>query len=268
MLYPAISSTFDFEGLSRAVLSVILSYVDINSVQNMLLVSNLFYFGIRDCLTHCHESVFEIYRTSFIGQLLPLFIQVEKLDDKIDILQILCRIHSNSVDHVLDPLSIANTFNPGWINDTSFSHQFGDLIYGLYPFASCFTTREYYYLLRPFILSLIPPTILLVDPLKPFESAILSNKFSFAHFCGYMNSFLPLMKKADLTASVLGINKINIRDMFCSFSDWNNIKSTMDERMVLFNLCLMDMSCVLLLLKDPLTSKQFNTIIERVLADK
>jgi hypothetical protein len=53
----AISSTFGFEDLSRDVLSVILSYMDFNSARNMLLVNNMFYFGLRDYLTCCHECL-------------------------------------------------------------------------------------------------------------------------------------------------------------------------------------------------------------------
>jgi hypothetical protein len=234
MINSAISSTFGFEGLSQKVLSVILSYVDIRSARNMLPVSNLFYFGIRDCLTHCHKSVFEMYRTTFIGQLLPLFTQIESFNDKIDILQILCSIRSNSIDHALDILSIFNTFNPGNLKDTLFVQQFGDLIYGLYLFAPCISTREYYYLLHPFIQHLLPPAISHADPLKPFESSILSNKFSFDHFRGYMNSFLSLMKKKRLTASALGLDETDIRRMPLNFNYWGDIIWEDNEESIYF----------------------------------
>jgi hypothetical protein len=58
---------------------------------------------------------------------------------------------------------------------------------------------------------LIPKAILPADPLEPFEQTILSNKFSFDHFHGYMNILLPLMKKENLTAFVLDINEADIR---------------------------------------------------------
>jgi hypothetical protein len=271
LIDPAISSTFGFESLSQDVLSIILSYVnmDIRSARNMLLVSNAFYFGTRNYLVRSDENVFEAYRTSFIGQLLPLFTRVESLQTKGDILSELYNIHSTSIDHALDPLSISNTFDPGRLDDTPFFHQFRDLIYGFYPFAPCISTREYYYLLRPFLLHFLPSVISHAeDPLKPFESAILSNKFSLVHFHEYLDSLLPLMKKANLTASVLGLNENNIRRMLCNFNNWRGIKWTGDGKTLLFDLCLKEISCVLLLLKDPLTSKQFNTIIERVLAEK
>jgi hypothetical protein len=269
IIAPVIPSSFAFEDLSQDVLSVILSYVDINSAQNILLVSNVFYFGTRESLTHCHESVFEIYRTSFIEQLLPLFTLVEGLDDKIDILETLYRIYTKSVDHALDPLSIFNTFKPESHKDHPFVRHFSDLISGLYPFAPCISTREYYYLLRPFLLHLLPSTIShAADPLKPFESVILSSNFSFAHFHGYMNSFLSLMKEANLTASALGLTEIDIRYTLCKFSYWFNIRWIMEKRKRLFDLCLMDMSCVLLLLNPPLTREQVNTVIQKLLTEK
>jgi hypothetical protein len=265
MTSSAISSTFGFENLSQDVLSVILGYADINSARNMLLVSNLFYFGARDCLTHCHERVFEIYRTSFIEQLLPLFTQVEKLNDNLSILQILCRIYTNFADHALNPLNISNTFEPVNLSGTSFVNQFRDLVHGLYPFAPCISTREYYYLLRSFILYLLPSTIFPTDPLKSFELTILSNKFSFDHFLGYMDNLLSLMKKANLTAFTLGLDETSIRYMLSGFTYWYDIRSTKEERTRVFYLCLVDMSYTLSLLKDPLTNEQFDTIIERLL---
>ena len=234
MAAPAISSTFAFEDLSQDVLSVILSYADVSSARNMLLVGNSFYFGTRACLTR-HGSVFEIYRTSFIEQLLPLFTEIKELNDKIDILEILCDIHSNSVHHALDPLSISNTFKPRKLKNSPFVQKFSDLIYGLYPFAPCISTREYYYLLRLFILPLLPSTISLADPLKPFELIILSNKFTFAHFLGYMNILLPLMKEENLMASALGLNENDLRSRFDSFGDWYGIRwARNDENIVCF----------------------------------
>jgi hypothetical protein len=41
-------------------------YVTIRSARNILLVSNLFYFGTCGCLIHCHGGVFEIHHTSCI----------------------------------------------------------------------------------------------------------------------------------------------------------------------------------------------------------
>ena len=58
-----ISSTFGFEDLSQDMLSVILSCIDTSSARNILLVSNKVYFGTRDCLSHCHESVFALIET-------------------------------------------------------------------------------------------------------------------------------------------------------------------------------------------------------------
>jgi hypothetical protein len=209
-----------------------------------------------------------MYRTTFIEQLFPLFTRIEKLNDKRSILNVLCEISTNSIHHVLDPLSIFNTFKPGKFKNSPFIQKFGSLIHGLYPFASCITTREYHYLLRPFIQHLIPSTISRADLLNPFELAILSNKFSFGHFLGYMNSFLPLMKKENLTASALGLNEINIRSTLGSLGAWNVISLTSDEMTRLFYLCLKDMCCVLLLLEGSLTREQFNTVIQRILTEK
>jgi hypothetical protein len=142
------------------------------------------------------------------------------------------------------------------------------LIYGLYPFAPCISTREYYYLLRPFILHLLPPAIFHVDLLRPFELSILSNKFSFDHFLGYMTSLLSLMKKKNLMMPALGLDETYICDTLSSFNYWYDIKEENDEGTRIFYLCLMDMSCVLLLLKDPLTKKQFDTVAQRVLDEK
>jgi hypothetical protein len=172
------SSTFAFEDLSQDVISIILSYVNVSSARNMLLASNMFYFKTCDYLTHCHGGVFEMYRMSVIEQLLPLFTQMEWLSDKLAILQILYSIFTNSVDHALDPLSIFNTFKPEKHKNSPFFRQFEDLIYGLCPFAPCISTREYYYLVRPFILFWISPAIShAADPLKPFEQTILSNEY-------------------------------------------------------------------------------------------
>jgi hypothetical protein len=201
MATPVVSSIFGFEDLPQDVFSVILSYMDISSVRTMLPVSNVFYFKIRDSLTCCHESVFEMYRISFIEQLLPLFTLIK-----------LCHISTKSVDHALDPLSIFNTFESEWLKNHPFVQQFKDLIYGLYPLAPCISTREYYYLLHSFILSLLPSTIShTADPLKPFEQTILSNKFTFDHFHGYMNSILPLMEEPNLTGSDLGLAEFSLR---------------------------------------------------------
>jgi hypothetical protein len=113
---------------------------------------------------------------------------------------------------------------------------------------------------------LLPPPISdAADPLKPFEQTILSNEFSFAHFLGYMDSFLPLMKKANLTVSDLRLNETYIHGTLHIFSFWYGIGYTGDERKRLFLLCLKDMSCVLLLLKDPLTSVEFDIVIQKVL---
>jgi hypothetical protein len=140
-------------------------------------------------------------------------------------------------------------------------------MYGLYPFAPCISTREYYYLLHPFILHLIPPAIFPVDPLTPFESIILSNKFTFDHFRGYMDNLLFLMKNENLTVSTLGIHRTYVYSMLGHFSSWYNICQIGNENN-LFDLYLVDMSCVLLLLKDPLTKKQFDTIVPKVLDEK
>jgi len=265
---PAISSTFAYEDLPQDVFSIILSYADISSARNMLPASNVFYFGTRDCLTCCHKRVFEMYRTSFIEHLLPLFTQIKDLKDKKLILQILCEINTKSVDHPLDPLSVFNTIEPERLETHPFVQKFEELIYGLYPFASCISTREYYYLLRLFILPLLPATISDADPLKPFEQTILSNKFSFDHFLGYLDSFLPLMKEVNLTASILEIGESCIHDMLCSLSYWGDMRYTRNKEKRLFNLCLKDMFYVLLLLKDPLTKKQVDTIVQRVLDEK
>jgi hypothetical protein len=212
MATPVVSSIFGFEDLPQDVFSVILSYMDISSVRTMLPVSNVFYFKIRDSLTCCHESVFEIYRISFIEQLLPLFTGIEELTDKLSILIKLCHISTKSVDHALDPLSISNTFQPRWLENHPFVRQFEDLIYGLYPLAPCISTREYYYLLHSFILHLLSSTVShTADPLKPFEQTILSNKFTFDHFHGYMNSILPLMEEPNLTGSDLGLAEFSLR---------------------------------------------------------
>jgi hypothetical protein len=61
-----------------------------------------------------------MYRVSFIGQLFPLFTQVEEISGKIIILEILCYISYNTVDHALDPLSIFNHFKPRELSDSSF----------------------------------------------------------------------------------------------------------------------------------------------------
>jgi hypothetical protein len=140
----------------------------------------------------------------------------------------------------LDPLSIFSTFKPRELSDFSFIQQFSDLVHGLYPFTPCISTREYYYLLQPFLLHLLPSTIFLVDPLKSFESAILSNKFSFNHFLGYMNNMLSLMKKENLTASALELIGYDIRRTHNNFSSWYLIKWENSVRKRLFNLCLKD----------------------------
>jgi hypothetical protein len=59
MAAPDIPSIFAFEDFSPDVFSVILSYVDmdINSARNMLLASNVFYFGTRGYLTHYRECL-------------------------------------------------------------------------------------------------------------------------------------------------------------------------------------------------------------------
>jgi hypothetical protein len=233
----------------------------------MLLVNNLFYFGTRDCLTHCHESVFEIHRNSFIEQLLPLFTQIKELNDKLFILEIFCHISSSSIHHALDPLSIFNTFMTGDHEDSPFIQQSTDLIYGLYPFIPCIRAREYYYLLRSFILHLLPSIIFQVDSLRPFESSILSNKFSFDHFRGYMNKLLLLMKKENLTVSALGLNETYMHSKVCNFSHWNSIILADDKGIRMFYLFLKNISCVLLFLNDPLTSKQVNIIIQRLLTE-
>ena len=119
MAAPVVSSTFGFEDLPQDVISVILSYMDISSTRTMLPASNVFYFRTRDCLTRYQESVFEMYRTSFIEQLLPLFTQIEELKDKRAILEILCNISTKSVHHALDPLSIFNTFKSEWLKNSS-----------------------------------------------------------------------------------------------------------------------------------------------------
>jgi hypothetical protein len=210
-----------------------------------------------------------MHRISFIEQMLPLFTRIEKLSDKEFILNKLCDIHFNSIDHALDPLSIFNTFKPENFKDSIFIQQFEDLVHGLYPFTPCIGTREHYYLLRPFILHLISPAILSTDPLKPFESTILSNESSFDHFHGYMNILLPLMKKENLTASVLWVNETDIRRTLCHLNYWSIIISAREERTRMFYLCLKDISCVLLLLNVPLTNEQFETIIiQRLLAEK
>jgi hypothetical protein len=257
-----ISSTFGFEDLSQDMLSVILSYtMDIHSAQTILLVNNLFYFGTRDCLSHCRESVFEMYRTDFIEQLLPLFAQIEESNhDKIDIFQFFCSISTKSIDPALDPLSIFNTFKPKGLKTHPFDQQFEDLIYGLYPFIPCISTREYYYLIHLFILHLLPSTILLVDPLKPFESAILSNKFTFTHYLGYKDVLLPLMKEENLTASALVFNEIDIRGMLLIMGYWFCTIQGRKESKGLFNIFLKNMSCVLLLLKGLLTRKQVEIV--------
>jgi hypothetical protein len=76
MTIPANSSTFDFEGLSQDVTSGIQGYVNVSSARNMLLISNAFHFGTRDCLVRCHKSVFEMYRNRFIEQLVPFVLLI------------------------------------------------------------------------------------------------------------------------------------------------------------------------------------------------
>jgi hypothetical protein len=48
----------------------------------------------------------------------------------------------------------------------------------------------------------------------------------------------------------------------------DDINYTRNEEKRLFYLCLNGMSCVLMLLKDPLTSVEFDFIIQKVLAEK
>jgi hypothetical protein len=268
-IHPVTFPSFGFEDFPQDVISVILSYMNISSARTMLPASNVFYFKTRGCLTRCHESVFEIFRNSFIEQLLPLFTGIKDLEDKRLILGILCKISTKSIDHALDPLSIANTFKlEEELINSQFVHQFGDLIYGLYPFAPCISTRECYYLVHSFILHSISPTISHIDPLKPFEQAILSNKFSFAHFLGYMDILLPLMKGKNLTAFALGQDDFSIRYTFSNFNYWGDITLADNETIRLFYLCLKDISCVLTLLNVPLTNKQFDTIVQKVLNEK